>query len=311
MHTDQSVSIVGPGLTPVAPRVSWGSIFAGAFVGVGVWLLLHLLGMSIGLIAVDPNDPSSLRGVGIGTGVWSLIAPILALFVAGYATGQLAGPLRRMTGAIHGAVMWSLATVASLAMVWMMVGALVGGAVSAGTQVASAAAGGAVDVIGQAGRGGPSLEALGLSPDDFLTPINQRLEAAGKPPLTADQVKNAVQDALRTAVRQGEFDREVLANALARNTALSRSDVDELAGTLTQRHEQYSARLREMAEQAQRRALEAAEGSGKALLGLFFSLMLGLAASVGGAMLGVRREAQRMRTDTRGHMTTGMITPAG
>lgn len=308
MHTDQSISFVGPGLTQVAPRVSWAAIFAGALVAVGVWLLLHLLGMSIGLIAVDPNDASSLRGVGIGTGVWSLIAPVLALFVGGFATGQLTGPLRRMTGAIHGAVMWSLATVASLALVWTMVAALVGGVVSAGAQVVSATAGGAMELMGQAGDK-LSLDALGLATDDLLTPINARLQAAGKPPLTADQLEDAVQDALRSAVRQGEFNRATLVSALAENTALSRNDVLEIAGTIEQRYQQGMSRLKEMGEQAQRKALEAAEDSGKALLGLFFSLLIGLGAAVGGSMLGVRRD-QRMRTDTRG-MTHGMITPAG
>lgn len=294
MHIDQSVSLVGSNLTPLAPRVSWAAIFAGALVAVGVWLLLHLLGMSIGLIAVDPNDASSLRGVGIGTGVWSMIAPILALFAGGYATGQLAGPLRRMTGAIHGAVMWSLATVASLPLVWTMVASLVGGTFVAGTEVASATAGGAMDLMGQA----------------IMTPINDRLRAAGKPPLTADQVKAAAQDALRKAVRTGEFDREILINALAQNTGLSRSEVSETAALLEQRYQQRMDRLGEIAQKAQQRALEVAEGSGKALLGLFFSLVFGLAAAVGGAMLGVRREQRRMWTETRGQMTHGMIAPA-
>jgi hypothetical protein len=310
MHTDQSVSIVGPSLTPIAPRVSWGAIFGGALVAVGVWLLLHLLGMSIGLIAVDPNDASSLRGVGIGTGVWSLIAPILALFVGGLATGWLTGPLRRMTGAIHGAVMWSLATVTSLALVWTMVAALVGGILSAGTQVASATAGGAMERLGEDEGGGLSLEALGLSADDLLGPLNERLQAAGKPAITAEQLKAAAQDALRTSVRQGQFDREILVNALAENTALSRADVNELAGTIQQQYQQRMDRLGELGQKARQRALEAVEDSGKALLGLFFSMLFGLAAAVGGAMLGAGRDRQRMRTDTRGHMTHGMITPA-
>lgn len=307
MHTDQSVTLVGPGLTTVAPRVSWAAIFAGALVAVGVWLLLHLLGMSIGLIAVDPDDASSLRGVGIGTGVWSLIAPILALFVGGLATGQLSGPLRRMTGAIHGAVMWSLATVASLAMVWAMVAALVGGLFSAGAQVASATAGGAAELVSQ--NGGMSLERLGLSADELLVAINERLRAAGKPPLTADQLRAAARDALRLAVRQGELDRDTLIAALADNTALTRSDVTELAGTIEQGYRQRLSRVGEVGRQAQHQALEAVEDSGKAMLGLFFSLLLGLGAAVGGAMLAVVREQRRMRTATRGPMTHGVITP--
>ena len=63
----------------------------------------------------------------------------------------------------------------------------------------------------------------------------------------------------------------------------------------------------QISQQAQQRALEAAEGSGKMLLGMFFSMLLGLTAAAGGAMLGVRREQRRMRFETRGQMTHGMI----
>jgi hypothetical protein len=97
-------------------HISWGAIFAGAFVAVGVWMLLHLLGMGIGLTALEPHNAGSLRGVGIGTGIWTIIAPIIALFIGGLATGRMAGPMSGVPGAIHGTVMWSLACVASVAL---------------------------------------------------------------------------------------------------------------------------------------------------------------------------------------------------
>lgn len=289
MHNEQSVTVATPPTSLNAPVVRWGALFAGAFVAVGVWGLLHMLGMSSGLISVDPEEASSLRGAGIGTGIWSLIAPIIALFVGGLATGRLAGPLSKLTGAIYGAVMWSLATIASLLILSTTVGAVVGGAVSVGGQVASAAAGAGVEMMNDI-----SLNELGLSSQDLLMPVNQRLEAAGKPTITAENLNAAVRDALRTSIREGEIDRQTFTDALARNTALSQSDAAALAATVEQRVQMRADQLRMIGQTAQREALEAAEATGKALLGLFFSLLLALGAAVLGSMLAVRHEQKRL-----------------
>lgn len=306
MHNEQSVTVATPPTSLSAPVVRWGALFAGAFVAVGVWGLLHMLGMSSGLISVDPEEASSLRSAGIGTGVWSLIAPIIALFVGGLATGRLAGPLSKLTGAIYGAVMWSLATIASLLILSTTVGAVVGGAVSVGGQVASAAASAGARALGET-----SLTELGFSEQDLLMPVNQRLEAMGKPPITAENLNNAVRDALRTSIRQGEIDRQVFTDALAANTALSQNDAAALAATVEQRVQMRADQVRMIGQTAQREALEAMEGTGKALLGLFFSLLLALIAAVSGSTLAVRHEQKRrLREPPRTTYGHEVIAPA-
>src|SRR3569832_846812 len=62
-------------LLPAMPRISWGSIFGGAFAALGLWLLLYAFGLAIGLTAVDPSNPGSVRGSGIFTGIWGALAP--------------------------------------------------------------------------------------------------------------------------------------------------------------------------------------------------------------------------------------------
>src|SRR5438477_10327762 len=69
------------------PQMRWSAVFAGAVVSVGLWVLLQMLGTGIGLAVIDTNDPHSLRGIGIGTGIWSVIAPLLALFFGGMVAG--------------------------------------------------------------------------------------------------------------------------------------------------------------------------------------------------------------------------------
>jgi hypothetical protein len=280
----EELSSVPVAAVSVVPRVSWAAIFAGAFISIGTWMLLHILGLGIGLTAIDPNDPNSLRGVGIGTGLWSLIAPILALFVGGLVMGRLAGPLHRFRGAIHGAILWSVVTVVSMLLLVTALSALVGNAARVGmrTTAGIAGAGQSVDLA--------DLNALGLSGDDLLAPVNRRLAAEGKPTVSASQVTAAARDALRRSVRQGRVDRATLVSALAANTPLTRNDAEEVAATITQRWNQEYAAAGASAQRLQEEALQAAETTGKALVGFFFALLLALASAIAGATVGVVRE---------------------
>src|SRR5690349_14919798 len=92
-------------------KLSWAAIFGGTIVALGLWVLLCSLGLALGLSAIDPANPGSARAAGIGTGVWSLVAPLIALFIGGMVASRTAGIVDRVGGAIHGAVLWSLATI--------------------------------------------------------------------------------------------------------------------------------------------------------------------------------------------------------
>lgn len=264
-------------------RFSWGAVVAGAVISLGMWLLLHVLGLGAGMTAINPDDFGSLRGVGITTGIWSLIVPIIAMFLGGFAAAKVAGPITRLGGAIHGVALWSLATLASTMLLVSLVSTLIGGVARLGSQAMSSA--------GQALGAAPAeaLAQTGLTTDDLLAPVNERLQAAGKAPVTSEQLGAATRDALRTAVREGRLDREMLTASLAQNTALSPADAREIAGTLEQRYDQQATQLGQQAEQTGGAALQAAEDTGKGLLGLFFAMLLGLIAAVAGTTLGVTR----------------------
>jgi hypothetical protein len=274
-------------------HVSWGAVFAGAFVGLGIWVLLHILGMGIGMTAIDPDDSGSLRGVGIGTGIWSLIAPLIGLFVGGLVAARVAGPLDRLNGAIHGAVVWALAALTGLTILFMVVSSVLGGVVrTTGQAIAGVgqAAGGA------AGDPESTLATLGLRPDDLVAPLNQRLREEGKPAVTSEQIVAAAQTALRRAVREGRLDRELLVQSIARETNLSRADAEELAGGIEQRWNEQSAAMGPRMERAEGAVLQAAETTGKGLLALFAALALGLVAAIGGAAVGVSQAQRRAAT---------------
>lgn len=264
-------------------RFSWGAVLAGSVISLGIWMLLHVLGLGVGLTAINPDELSSLRGVGMTTGIWSLIVPLIAMFLGGFAAAKVAGPITRLGAAIHGAALWSLATLATMFLVVSFVSSIAGGAARLGGQAMSAAGQGLGSVSGDV------LGQTGLTPDDLLAPVNQRLAAAGHPPVTADQLRSAAGDALRTAVRQGRLDREMLTQSLAQNSALSPAAAREVAATVEQRFQEQGSQLRQRAEQAGTEVLQAAETTGKGLIGLFFAMLLGLVSAIAGAMVGLTR----------------------
>jgi hypothetical protein len=113
-------------------RVSWGSIFAGGVVALAVWAMLYALGLAVGLSVLNPDNPSTLKGAGIFSGIWGLVTPLIALFVGGLVVGRLSGVVRKLDAAIHGLVMWGLATVTGAWLVGVFMATLVSGAASFG-----------------------------------------------------------------------------------------------------------------------------------------------------------------------------------
>ena len=285
----------------IVSPLGWSAILAGAAVSIGVWLILHTLGIGIGLTAIDPDDASTLRGVGIGAGVWSVIAPIIALFIGGLVAGRVAPTINTANAAIHGAVVWAITAIAALLLVVMAVGTAVRGAAATGAAVGQAA-GSALVVTAGGMPSGISFEDVGITIDDLVAPINQRLQAEGKPTITAQQLEATARDALRRSVREGKLDRELLIRAVTRNTALTRADAEQLADRAERQLTELRARATELAEQAKHTALQAAETTGKVLLLLSIVMIVGLGASVAGAIISVRRERRehvvlpRMRT---------------
>jgi hypothetical protein len=258
--------------------MSWAAVFAGSVLSLGIWLLLYLLGLGVGLTVIDPHDPGSLRGAGVTTGIWSLIIPIVAMFVGGLAAARVGGAMTRTAAAIQGGVLWSLATHASVFALVSLVASLVGGAARIGAQAAA----GMGDIASSMAP-----QALGnIEADDLLAPINQRLQAAGNPPVSADQMDHAVQLALQSTVRNGGLDREELIRVLSTTTALSPEQAREVTSSLQQRFEQTASRT---AAQAETAALQAAESTGKGLIGMFFAMLLGLIAAVAGSVVGITR----------------------
>jgi MFS family permease len=116
------------------PALRWSAVFAGATVAVALWVLLQMLGMGAGMAAIDLTDEGSLRGVGIGTTVWTLLAPLIAMFVGGLIAGRLANTFDERIGATHGFVTGALASLVGLVVTAVTVGMLAGSPMQSATR---------------------------------------------------------------------------------------------------------------------------------------------------------------------------------
>ncbi|WP_223642589.1 hypothetical protein [Corallococcus sp. EGB] len=295
------------GIIPAVPgsayKLSWGAIFGGTFAALGVWILLYTLGLALGLSSVNPANPGSAKSAGTFTGIWSVIVPLVALFVGGMVAARSAGIVDKGGGALHGLVLWGLTTLTGVVVVGMLVSNVVGAVFNVGK--AAVGAGGAA-AVGAVTGGGEAAKAFGLDANDALGPVNQRLQQQGKPPVTANQLEAATKDIVTQGVRQGHMDRETLVSNIAKNTNLSRQDAEGVADRVQQQVDQAKAKASEVGQQAQQGALKVADRSGRVFWGIFVGLALGLIASVLGATLGVSRR-QRIRAE--GAVVTPPTTP--
>lgn len=266
------------------PRVSWGAVFAGAVAAIGLWMLLYALGLAIGASTLNVHDSGNAKATGIFTGVWGVVAPLIALFVGGVVAGRGAGVVARGDGALHGFVTWGLAAIGGAWLLASLVGAIGGGVASLGHEAAQAAgaAGASASDVSQAMR------SAGIDTNDLIRPLNQRLQAEGHPAVSADQIEAAARDTLQRSVRAGRIDHVMIVQSVAQNTSLSRDDAEQVAS-------QLEARLQNARGQMASSLQSATDAASKAFWGAFIALALGLIAAIIGGIEGVPRPHQQRR----------------
>ncbi len=267
-----------------ALRVRWPAVFAGLVVTLGAWTLLTVAGLAAGLSAADPTHAAeSLKSAGWITGVWSLMVPLVSLLAGGLVSARAAGVVSRPTSALHGVVLWGLATIASVVTMSYVAKGVMGTAASLGSGLAGAAG-------AMASQATTSMSSSRLfRAEDALAPINERLRSEGKPQVTMAQLEAATKDIVSTGLSQGHVDRTLVVDALANSTQLSRKDAEDIAMRV---ETTAAAKSSEVADDVQTGLASAADSTGKALWWVSLGMVVGLAASVAGSMLGLRRGQQ-------------------
>lgn len=81
----------------VLTHLNWGAIWAGVFTFLAIWSVFGALCLAIF---------AKFASLNIALSVWGIILAIIAMFVAGRTTGQLAGITKSREGVMHGMIMF-------------------------------------------------------------------------------------------------------------------------------------------------------------------------------------------------------------
>jgi hypothetical protein len=207
-------------------KVSWGGVFAGVLVAMGVSMLLAALGVAIGITAFGPSADAP-GGLGVGAAIWGGAQLLIALFVGGMVATRVGAIIDRTTGFFEGVLVWvvslilmgylagsGIATVASGAF------SLLGGATQTfGTVIQQANTPGGVDVSGSVDEMAEQLRSpelvnrvaslSGLSVNETRTVLSQtadRVEASREDPArAAEEARRGVAQLFDRARSSGAF----------------------------------------------------------------------------------------------------------
>lgn len=249
--------------------IRWGAIFAGVVSGTASYLLLSLLGVAVGLTAVDPQAAEPVGSVPLATGIWTGVSMLVGAFIGGYVAGHMSGLSRSSDGMLHGFVSWGATTLLYAVLMASALGAVLGGtfrAVSEGMQTAAQSA--------QASGGNANI----------MDQLAKTITGSGQGSANTQSL-SAVQQAMAAGDREGAVN--ILVNQMGFAPDRAAALVDRTMPLMGPAGEQN---LRGAADKATT-ALTAA--SWWLVIGLLVSLALGIA----GGAAGVRAVGQRLRGD--------------
>lgn len=252
-----------PSRRPYFSAIRWGAIFAGVVSGSASYLLLTLLGVAVGLTAVDPQAAEPVGAVPIGTGIWTGVSMLVGAFIGGYVAAHMSGLSRLMDGMLHGFVSWAATTLLYLFLAATALGAILGGTfaiIGQGLQIAAPA------VQQQNGAAQNALSAM--------------ITGAGGQEVDAQTLKS-IQQAMTTGDRDGAVN--ILVEEVGLEPESATKVVDGIMPLLAQNGEQV--------------ATQATEVLTATSWWLFIGLLLSLALGIAGGAAGVRAAANRLRGD--------------
>jgi hypothetical protein len=172
------------------PRISWGSILAGALVAVAVGTMLNILGLAVGATTFDLARPGASPGastLGIAGGIWLLVANLIGLGVGGWVAARLSGTADDTDGESHGLAVWATGILVSA----LLLGNVVMGAANLAASGASTVLGGTGQAVGEAARAlAPNL-GVPADPQALAERLRLGLEAGGEPAAMSPDARRA------------------------------------------------------------------------------------------------------------------------
>jgi hypothetical protein len=243
-------------------KMSWGGVFGGVLVAVGVLMLLTALGLAVGISAAQPGETEAST-LGTGAGIWAGLSLLIALFVGGMVSTRISAITDGATGFFEGALVWVVSILLMVYFASSGIGMLAGGA--------SKLVGGATQAIGSVMQGGGGVDVSG-GVDQIIARLTD--------PKTAQQIASA------TGMEQSEVQSTL--SETAERVQSNRDNPTQAAAEA----KQGVAQLMEKAKSSgalEQKAEEVKPTATKAAWIAFGALLLSLLAAVVGAMVGRRR----------------------
>lgn len=295
-------------------RASWGAIFAGAIVAVVVQIMITVLGLSFGMATVDPQtDGNAFGSLGTTTGIWAIIAALVALFTGGWISGRLAATRSKFESLLHGIVMWAVVTMIVLWSMTSVIGSVLSTTTSAlGTalnttgQGVSAIMPNNVNLPNVSGRdlrdsAQEFLRSAGVSEqtiDQYLASSRQQLQnAATQAAMNPQQAFAEIQTALVNVAQRGatiaqrNITTQDAARVLAQNTGMTQEQATQAVQNWSQQvaqmepAEQVRATTQQLQKTAARLGDDVAGAISSAAAWTFVSMLIGMIAAAAGGLL--------------------------
>ncbi len=251
-------------------RIAWGGVWSGLLVAVGVFMLLSVLGLAVGVSAadVDVGRDGNAKGLGIGAAVWSAVTLLISLFIGGMVATRTGMVYDRATGMIEGVLVWVLAVMLLIYLASSGIGMLasgVFGTLGGVTWGATAAVTSSVNV-GELSEGNVDQITARLNDQKTVQLVSA---ATGVPQAEARATLSQIAQRVESA-----------RNDPAQATAEARRGIEEIASKAGARVE--------------RAAAEAQPYASATMWSTLLALVLALAAAVAGAMTGRKQVASRL-----------------
>lgn len=295
--------------TLLTNQISWGAVFAGAFIALSAHVVLNMLGLGIGAATIDPNEPGGspdVSSITFGTALWWTAAGIIASFVGGYAASRLSGKISPSTGGWHGLTTWAFTIIFMFYLMTTAIGSIAGGAytiVSDGLSGAANLAGTAVEETSETARN-LSENQNGVNSENWnrlQSQIESRLDQATGD-LQAQDIRQAVFNVVNALVSQNRSAVNEASNQavtlISESQNISREQAQERLNAYLRQVEQTYAEVvgetrqtgTEITETAANYADTLANNISQAAWYSFFALLLGALAAYAGGVSGTRRE---------------------
>lgn len=251
-------------------RIAWGGVWSGLLVAVGVFLLLSVLGLAIGVSAadVDPSQDSNAKSLGIGAAVWSGLTLLISLFIGGMVATRTGMVYDRASGMIEGVLVWVLAIILLIYLASSGISMLTSGVFGA---------------LGGVTRGATAAVTSSVNVPELSSGNVDQIMARLKDPKTVQLVATA------TGMPQAEA--QTTLSGIAQRVESARNDPAQATAEARKGAEEIASKVGARVERA---AAEAKPYASKTMWSTLLALVLALAASIGGAMMGRKQVANRL-----------------